>query len=145
MADRESALKHLHTRLHDSIDGYEAALERTDSPYIKGVIQDMLDRRRTAMQEVHKHLTGMGVEVDHDGSALAGVHRGFLKLKDSVTGAGDEAVMQEIIRGEESLADAYEKAIDATGSTDPEYMWLNEQYTGLQAKVEEFRTRAAAA
>lgn len=145
MADRENALKHLHTRLHDSIDGYEAALERTDSPYIKGVIEDMLDRRRMAMQEVHRHLTSMGVEVDHDGSTLAGAHRGFLKLKDSVTGAGDEAVMNEIVRGEESLADAYEKAIEAAGANDPEYMWLNEQYMGLKAKVEEFKTRAAAA
>jgi uncharacterized protein (TIGR02284 family) len=145
MADRESALKHLHTRLHDSVDGYQAALERTDSPYIKGVIDDMLVRRRAAVAEVHKYLTGMGVEVDHDGSMLADAHRGFLKLKDSVTGAGDEAVMQEIVRGEESLAGAYEKAIEAAGASDPEYMWLNEQYTGLKAKVEEFKTRASAA
>lgn len=145
MADRESALKHLHTRLHDSIDGYESALERTESPYLKGVMEDMLSRRRTAMAEVHRHLTAMGVEVDHDGSLLADAHRSFLKLKDSVTGAGDEAVMQEIVRGEESLLDAYEKAIETVGATDPEYQWLNQQHMELKSKVEEFRTRANAA
>ena len=145
MADRESALKHLHTRLHDSMDGYKAARERTDSPYIQGVIDDMMARRTAAMAEVHASLSSKGIEVDHDGSLLADAHRGFLKLKDSVTGAGDEAVLQEIIRGEESLSDAYEKAIDASGPTDPEYAWLNQQYMGVKAKIDEFRARAEAA
>ena len=144
MADRKSALKHLHTRLHDSVDGYEAALERTDSPYIKNVIEDMLTRRRTAVAEVHKYLSGMGVEVDHDGSLLGDAHRGFLKLKDAVTGGGDDAVMEEIVRGEESLADAYETAIDEAGGTDPEFMWLQQQHAAVKAKVEEFRARKAA-
>ena len=145
MVDRENALKTLHTRMHDSIDGYEAALERTDSPFLKGVIEDMLSRRRDAVAEVHRFLAGMGVEVDHDGSVLADAHRGFLKLKDSITGAGDEAVMEEIVRGEDMLVDAYEEAIHAAGGSDPEYRWLNEQYESLKRKVEEFRARSNAA
>ena len=145
MADRIDALKHLHTRLHDSIDGYEAAMERTESPYLKGVMQDMVQRRRTDMAKVHSTLNQHGVEVSHDGSALAGAHRAFLGLKDAVTGAGDEAVLNEIVRGEETLLDAYDKALEATGAADPEYSWLREQYESLQSKVQEFRTRAQAA
>ena len=145
MADRIDALKHLHTRLHDSIDGYEAAIERTESPYLTGVMQDMVQRRRTDMSRIHTTLNQQGVEVSHDGSVLADAHRAFLKLKDSVTGAGDEAVLNEIVRGEESLLDAYDKAIEATGSGDPEYSWLRDQYESLQSKVTEFRNRAQAA
>ena len=145
MADRIDALKHLHTRMHDSIDGYETAVERTESPYLKGVMQDMIQRRRTDMARVHSSLNQEGIEVSHDGSALAGIHRAFLSLKDAVTGSGDEAVLNEIVRGEETLLDAYDKALEATGAGDAEYPWLREQYEGLQAKIAEFRNRAQAA
>ncbi len=145
MTDRKSALTHLHTRLHDSIDGYEAAHERTESPYLKGVVEEMLSRRKTDVAEVHKYLTGMGADVNHDGSTLAGAHRGFLKLKDMVTGSGDEAVLAEIVRGEEGLLEAYRSALDASGGADPEYQWLRQQHAGLEAKVEEFRARARVA
>ena len=145
MTDRIDALKHLHTRLHDSIDGYEAAMERTESPYLKGVMQDMVQQRRTDMSKIHTTLSAQGVEVSHDGSVLAGAHRAFLSLKDSVTGAGDEAVLNEIVRGEETLLDAYDKTLESVGAADPEYSWLRDQYTALQSKVQEFRTRAQAA
>lgn len=145
MTDRTDALEHLHTRLHDSIDGYEAAMERTESPYLKGVMQDMVQQRRTDMMKIHSTLSSQGVEVSHDGSALASAHRAFLSLKDSVTGAGDEAVLNEIVRGEETLLDAYDKALEAVGASDAEYSWLRDQYTALQSKVQEFRARAQAA
>ncbi len=145
MTDRESALTHLHTRLHDSVDGYQAALERTESPMLKDTIHEMLAIRRTAVAEVHKVLAGMGVEVSHDGSTLADAHRAFLKLKDSVTGAGDEAVLAEIARGEQSLVSAYDDAIEAAGPSDPETMWLTRQRADVQAKVDAFEARAKAA
>ena len=144
MSTREDMMKHLHTRLHDSVDGYEAAMERTDSPYLKGVMQDMIQRRRTDMARIHGVLNREGIESSHDGSLLADAHRAFLRLKDTVTGGGDEAVLNEIVRGEETLLDAYDKAIDTTDAGSDEYAWLRDQYESLQAKVEEFRARAQA-
>lgn len=145
MTDRTSAMKNLHTRLHDSIEGYKAAMERTDSPYLKEVMSDMVTRRTSAMQELHTYMTAQGIEASHDTSTLADVHRSFLKLKDSVTGAGDEAVLNEIVRGEETLLDAYDKAIGETGASDPEFRFLVDQREQLKIKVDEFRARARAA
>ncbi|MGR3541544.1 MAG: PA2169 family four-helix-bundle protein [Hasllibacter sp.] len=143
--DKKSALKTLHTRMHDSIDGYEAAKDRTDSPFIKGMIDEMLADRRSDMMKVHGFLTAMGENVEHKGSALGSAHQSFLKLKDMVTGAGDEAVLQEIVRGEEHLLEAYDDALEATGAGDAEYTELNQQYAKLKGKVEQFRQRAQAA
>ena len=86
MITREGALKHLHTRLHDSVEGYEAAIERTESPYLKGAMQEMVQRRRANMTQIHTFLSQEGIEVSHDGSLLADAHRTFLKLKDSEIG-----------------------------------------------------------
>lgn len=143
--DKKSALKTLHTRMHDSIDGYEAAKDRTDSAFIKGMIDEMLADRRTDMMAVDGFLTSMGEEVKHEGSALGTAHQSFLKLKDMVTGSGDEAVLEEIIRGEEHLLEAYDDALEATGAGDPEYAKLNEQHARLKGKVEQFRQRTKAA
>ena len=145
MADREHALSHLYTRLIDSRDGYKSALERTDSPYLKGVMTDMIDRRTRNAAQIKQFLAGMGHETSDDGSTLAAAHRGFLKLKDSVTGAGDEAVLNEILRGEESLHEAYDDALKAGSATDPEHAFLREQHESLKVKIEEFRARAKAA
>ena len=145
MTSREDALSNLYTRLIDSRDGYQQALKRTDSPYIKGVISEMIDRRTTSAAQIRQFLAGSGVNPSDDGSTLASAHRAFLSLKDSITGSGDEAILNEIVRGEETLLDAYDKAIDASGATDPEFAFLREQQDEVRTKVEEFRSRAKAA
>ena len=144
MTTREDALSNLYTRLIDSRDGYQQAMDRADSPYIKGVIADMIDRRTTNAAQIRQFLAGLGQNPSDDGSTLAAAHRAFLSLKDGVTGKGDDAILNEIVRGEETLVDAYEKAIDASGATDPEFAFLREQHDDLKTKVEEFRARAKA-
>ena len=145
MTDRDDALSNLYTRLIDSRDGYQQALNRADSPYIKGVLSDMIDRRTTNAAQIRQFLAGSGVTPSDDGSTLASAHRAFLSLKDSITGSGDEAILNEVVRGEETLIGAYDKAIDASGATDPEFAFLREQHDELKTKVEEFRARAKAA
>ena len=145
MTTREDALSNLYTRLIDSRDGYSQAMERAESPYIKGVLSEMIDRRTTNAAQIRQFLAGSGVTPSDDGSTLAAAHRAFVSLKDQVTGHGDDAILNEVIRGEETLLDAYGKAIDASGATDPEFAFLREQQDGLKTKVEEFRARAQAA
>ena len=144
MTTREDALSNLYTRLIDSRDGYQQSMERAESPFIKGVISEMVDRRTTNAAQIRQFLAGLGQNPSDDSSTLASAHRAFVSLKDSVTGSGDEAILQEIIRGEETLIDAYEKAIEASGATDPEFAFLREQHQSLKTKVEEFRARAKA-
>lgn len=144
MTTREDALSTLYTRLVDSRDGYQSAMERAESPFIKGVISDMIDRRTTNAAQIRQFLAGLGQNPSDDGSTLASAHRAFLSLKDSITGSGDEAILNEIVRGEETLLDAYDKAIEAAGPTDPEFAFLREQHQSLKTKVEEFRARASA-
>ena len=115
MADRENALSKLYTRLIDSRDGYRESAERADSPYVKGVLADMAEKRTRDAAELRSHLARMGHDLGEDGSILAAAHRTFLGLKDAVTGQGDDAIMAEIVRGEESLHDAYHAALTAQG------------------------------
>ena len=145
MTSREDKLSDLYTRLIDSRDGYRSAAERADSPAIGTVLSEMIDRRETDAAQIRQFLAGSGVNPSDDGSALASAHRAFLSLKDSVTGQGDEAILNEILRGERTLLDAYDDALGASNAADPETAFLREQREALGAKVEDLRARAEAA
>ena len=138
MADK-SALQNLYTRLIDSKDGYEQASERVESASVRQLFSDMIDRRTRNAAQIRTYLAQEGVEMDEDGSLLASAHRAFVAMKDSVTGAGDDTILQEVIRGEETLLDAYDKAIADASGRDAEYQFLTQQHSELKAKIEELK------
>jgi uncharacterized protein (TIGR02284 family) len=141
MSDPIDALKTLLTRLIDSREGYRDALEHVRSPATKSVFEEFMARRDRDASELRATLTTMGHTADDDGSILASAHRTFTNLKDSVTGASDEQTLAEVVRGEKTLLDAYEKALESTGATSPEYAWLAEQHASLKAAIAQLETR----
>ena len=144
MTEKTDALKQLHTRLIDSKDGYEKAREDAEKGAHAQLFADMIGRRERDHQRVHQFLVAKGIEPDESGSFTASAHRTLVDLK-SVFSSGDEAVLNEVLRGEESLMAAYDEAIAAVGGNDPEYSWLVDQYTELKTKVEQIRGQAKAA
>ena len=49
--------------------------------------------------------------MDESGSALAAVHRGWLSLKDSLTGDKPSGVLDAAVQGEDHTVSEYEKAL----------------------------------
>jgi uncharacterized protein (TIGR02284 family) len=146
MSDYKDVLKKLHTRIIDSLEGYKSALEQTDEGM---TFTSYLNRRIAEREEfhtrLHQQLGVEGIEVSESGSAAAAAHRGWLSLRDAVTG-GDEAVYDEIINGETALLENYDDAIDATRGK-PGYDFLADQRTAVQRAADEARaekTRHAA-
>lgn len=144
MTDKLDALKKLHTRIIDSKDGYEKAREDAASTAHAQLFDDMIARRSRDHQKMHQFLVAKGAEPDESGSFLASAHRSLVDLR-SVFSKGDAAVMAEVVRGEESLLEAYDEALEAMGGADPEYSWLSEQYTDLKTKVAQLKTQQKAA
>ena len=69
--------------------------------------------------------------------SAAAAHRGWLSLKDSLTG-NDEAVYDEIISGEEQLLKLYDDAISATTGK-PEWSFLSSQRADVEKAITEAR------
>ena len=137
----KDALKTLYTRLIDSKDGYEQAAERSDNASHQALFREMIDRRTRNAAQIRTYLAQQGEEMGDDGSLLAAAHRTFVSLKDTLTGTGDEAILEEVIRGEDSLLSAYDEAIKEAGGVDPEYAFITQQHAELKAKIEELRGR----
>lgn len=139
MSDHIDILKKLHTRLIDSLNGYKSARENVsaDARYV-GFFDRRIAEREAFHTTLHRQLGAEGVDVSEEGSAAATAHRGWLKLRDAITG-DDEAVYDEIVNGENALLENYRDAIEAT-SGKPDYGFLTEQ----RAKVEGAITEAQA-
>ncbi|MGR3499068.1 MAG: PA2169 family four-helix-bundle protein [Limimaricola soesokkakensis] len=139
MADHLDTLKKLHTRVIDSRDGYKRSREEVkDERGFVGFFDRRIAEREQFHTVIHRQLGAEGVEVSESGSTAAAAHRGWLSLKDSLTG-DDEAVYDEIINGEEQLLKLYDEAIGATAGK-PEWSFLATQRADVEKALSEARS-----
>lgn len=139
MADHLDTIKKLHTRVIDSRDGYKHSREEVkDERGFVGFFDRRIAEREQFHTVIHRQLGAEGVEVSESGSTAAAAHRGWLSLKDSLTG-DDEAVYDEIINGEEQLLKLYDEAIEATAGK-PEWSFLATQRADVEKALSEARS-----
>ena len=139
MADHLDTIKKLHTRVIDSRDGYKRSREEVkDERGFVGFFDRRIAEREEFHTVIHRQLGAEGVDVSESGSTAAAAHRGWLSLKDSLTG-NDEAVYDEIISGEEQLLKVYDDAIEATAGK-PEWNFLSSQRADVEKALNEARS-----
>ena len=130
MTDKTKALKTLHTRLIDSIDGYEQAHENMDGAH-KAFAERCISERRQFHDTLHDQLVKDGIEVSESGSTAAAVHRQVFNIRDALS-SGDSGILAECARGDSHLLKAYDEAMEATDSA-PAYAFLVDQRTKVAA------------
>jgi uncharacterized protein (TIGR02284 family) len=136
MTNHTDALTKLHTRLIDSRDGYtESRKQVADDVNYVGFFDRRIAEREKFHAELHNQLRAEGVDVSDDGSLAASAHRGWLKLRDALTG-DDEAVYDEIVNGETALLENYDAAIKATAGH-AGYGFLAQQRASVQRAIDE--------
>lgn len=96
----------------DSADGYSQAAANAKQSGYKDVFIRWADDRRQVVTQLQGQVRRLGGTPEDDGSILAAGHRMFLKLRDSVTGSSDEAVIDEVERGEDFIKAKYEAALE---------------------------------
>lgn len=96
----------------DSADGYSQAAANAKQSGYKDVFIRWADDRRQVVMQLQGQVRRLGGTPEDDGSILAAGHRMFLKLRDSVTGSSDEAVIDEVERGEDFIKAKYEAALE---------------------------------
>jgi uncharacterized protein (TIGR02284 family) len=96
----------------DSVDGYRAAAEANDSSRFVAMFFDRANERENVADRLQEAVTAIGGEPEDDGSFLAGVHRTFMGLKETVMGNDDKAIVSEVERGEDVIKAKYESALE---------------------------------
>lgn len=96
----------------DSVNGYEEAAKASENPRFAEMFTSRAAERRQVVTQLQSEVSRLGGNPEDDGTVLAGAHRAFLDLKAAVTGKDDQAIVNEVERGEDHIKAKYEAAME---------------------------------
>lgn len=137
-----SDLNSLVTILNDGKQGYESAAETTDSLELKAVFGKYALERAAYAAELKAHIKQHGGnEDDNDnGGILGAIHRGWIDVKQAVTGNDNKAILDAIETGEKSAIEKYDGFIaDYTDHAD-HLALLKKQRDGIQTDLTQIQS-----
>lgn len=115
MSDDEKVAKDLVETLRDGERGFATAAEKlqdSDHSAWATTLQRLSEQRAGFRREIVALGHDYGDDVDAGGSAAAALHRGWISLKDAVTGDDAGSVLGAAVTGEDHAASEYEKALE---------------------------------
>lgn len=114
MSDDAKAAKELVETLKDGERGYATAADKlrdSDRSEWAATMQRLSEQRAGFWREIVDLGHDYGDDVDESGSVAASLHRGWLSLKDAVTGDDADSVLKAAETGEDHAVSEYEDAL----------------------------------
>ena len=114
MSDDAKAAKELVETLKDGERGFADSAEKLrdgEHPEWATVLQRLSEQRAGFRREIVELGHDYGDDVDESGSVAAALHRGWISLKDALTGDDPEAVLKAALTGEDHAVSEYEDAL----------------------------------
>jgi uncharacterized protein (TIGR02284 family) len=116
MADRQDEISTLNSLISttiDSITGYEDAASNSEPGRFQQLFRDRANERQRVVEELRSEVRRLGGEPEDGGSFMGKTHQRFLDLKSAITGRDDQAIINEVERGEDYIKDKFETALDS--------------------------------
>lgn len=114
MSDDEKVAKELVETLKDGERGFASAAEKLrdgDRSEWASTLQRLSEQRATFCGEIVDLGHHYGDDVDESGTIAASLHRGWISLKDALTGDDAGSVLGAVVTGENHAVSEYEKAL----------------------------------
>lgn len=115
MSTDAKVTKDLIETLEDGRKGFADAAEKLaegDGADLAPRFQEFSEQRASMSAELEVLAAKYGDDIDDDGSVTAALHRGWMSLKDAVTGSSPTGVLGVAEQGEDHAVKEYEKALD---------------------------------
>lgn len=99
----------------DGKEGYakgETELTGTDRPELGATFTTFSEQRAGFSKELQALAATYGDAVRETGSTAGGLHRGWMAVRDAVTGSNPESVIKTAVQGEDHTIKAYEEALE---------------------------------
>ncbi len=107
-----STLNNLIETCKDGQNGFRNAADSATGAELKTLFNTYSQQRAQFSAELQGEVRRLGGDPEKTGSIAAAVHRGWTKVRDAATGAGDDtALVAECERGEDYAIKAYQDAI----------------------------------
>ncbi len=100
-------LNELLIKNYDAEKGYKNAAENVDNHTLEQFFERMATERGEFARELKMEILRYGEEPKDSGSFKGTVHRNWMSLKSLFASNDEEAILEEVIRGEEASLNAY--------------------------------------
>jgi uncharacterized protein (TIGR02284 family) len=106
-----AALNTLIATLIDSVDGYQKSAADTENSKFAEMFNARAQERQQVITKLQAVVARLGGNPEDDGTTTAAAHRGWINLKEAVLGRDDEAIINEVERGEDYLKNKFETVL----------------------------------
>lgn len=121
MSTDRRVTKDLIQTLEDGQTGFTQAADKladSDRPDLAPRFREFAEQRARFSQELETMAAQYGDDIDEDGSVAGTIHRGWMALKDALSGSDPDGVLDAAEQGEAHAVSEYEKALAEDISTD---------------------------
>jgi uncharacterized protein (TIGR02284 family) len=96
----------------DSITGYEDSAQNIDNERFREIFRQRANERQEVVAQLRAEVRRLGGSAEDEGSFMGKAHQRFEDLKAAVTGRDEQAIINEVERGEDYLKDKFETALN---------------------------------
>ena len=132
-----TTLNTLIATLLDSVDGYTKSAHDVKDRDLADRFNARARERQSAVAGLQAAVARLGGKPEDDGTLLAGAHRAFIDLKEAVTGTDDQAIINEIERGEDYLRGKFEAALKNVDLAPEARSAVDQAWTSVKAGHDE--------
>ena len=119
--------------------GFRRCGERVERSDLKQVMNQRADDCQRAASELQTLVSQLGGTPETTGTALGAMHRGWVSVRDAVSGDSDLAVLEECERGEDAALERYRSALEQ--ALPPHVRSIVErQYEGVKRNHQQVRS-----
>ena len=116
MAENNEAITTLNTLIAttiDSVTGYEDSAKNIDHERFREIFRSRADERQQVVEELRAEVRRLGGDPEDSGSFLGKAHQRFEDLKAAITGRDEQAIINEVERGEDYLKEKWQAALQS--------------------------------
>ncbi|MBV4534526.1 MULTISPECIES: ferritin-like domain-containing protein [Pseudomonas] len=134
----------------DGEKGFKTSAEDVKNPELKSFFVQRASECSSAAAELQSEVRRLGGDPETSTSISGDLHRGWVNLKSLVTGKDEEAVLNEVERGEDHALKAYKEAREklvklGRSVSDPTYSLVEKQLQGVQRNHDQVKALRNAA
>ena len=114
MSADEKVTKDVVQTLEDGKEGFASAAEKladSDTPEVAATFRSLSQQRSEFASELRQLASAYGDDANESSSVAGAVHRGWMSIKDALTGSDPKGVIKAAEQGEHHAVQEYEKAL----------------------------------
>jgi uncharacterized protein (TIGR02284 family) len=112
-SDEISTLNTLIATTIDSITGYENSAKDIDNSRFAEIFRQRANERQRVVEDLRSEVRRLGGDPEDSGSFMGKTHQRFEDLKAAITGQDEQAIINEVERGEDYLKEKFEAALNS--------------------------------